>query len=299
MAYSSPQYTGNPHTQTNINIGAVTTASPPNIVCNTLHAQGPDCLLRPGQEQQHIRTALSRCNYPSRVFLRLQTKLDFHLSLQDCNTNHSINRNKDNKTPLWWSLTQNVLSESFKRICNKVGVQLHFKVGNTIKDLLMAPKEKDNITKKGGVIYKYKCEHSGCTMEYTEETGRTFGDRYKEHLRVPSPIYDHANTMDYSIKLDNFSIVDRESQGVTNTIKEAMFIRVNDPPLKRNLVKYQKPQIWDEVLQDMPAPHLPSPCHTWVPSPGAQNTSYWQVWSSKGCLLPKCPLFIMAPTFAP
>ena len=32
--------------------------------------------------------------------------------------------------------------------------------------------------------------------------------------------------------------MDRVSQGVTGTIKEAMFIRVNDPSLNRNLGKY-------------------------------------------------------------
>ena len=93
----------------------------------------------------------------------------------------------------------------------------------------MAPKDRNSITNKGGGIYRYKCDHLGCTVEYIGKTGRTFEDRYKEHLRAPSPIYDHANNTDHSILLDNFSIVDRKSQGVTMTIKEAMFIRVNDP----------------------------------------------------------------------
>ena len=40
-----------------------------------------------GQEQLHIRTPLSRCNYPDWVFNRLQTKLDFQPSHQDHSTN--------------------------------------------------------------------------------------------------------------------------------------------------------------------------------------------------------------------
>ena len=43
------------------------------------------------------------------------------------------------------------LSESFKSVCNKVGVQDHFKGGNTIKELVVAPEDKDNITSKGGL----------------------------------------------------------------------------------------------------------------------------------------------------
>ena len=115
-------------------------------------------------------------------------------------------------------------SESFKNICNKAGVKVHFKGGNTIKDLLMAPKDKNSITNEEGVIYRCKCDHLGCRMEYIGDMGRTLQDRYKEHLRALSPYYDHTNIIGNYIQLDNFSIVDRESQGIARTIKEAMFI---------------------------------------------------------------------------
>ena len=32
------------------------------------------------------------------------------------------------------------------------------------------------------------------------------------------------------------------------TIKEALYIRVNDPSLNRNVGKYHLPHVWDEVL---------------------------------------------------
>ena len=40
------------------------------------------------------------------------------------------------------------LSESFKRTCKKYWIEVHLKGGHTIKDLLMAPKDKDPILKK-------------------------------------------------------------------------------------------------------------------------------------------------------
>ena len=40
------------------------------------------------------------------------------------------------------------LSESFKRTCKKYGIEVHLKGGHSIKDLLMAPKDKDPIIKK-------------------------------------------------------------------------------------------------------------------------------------------------------
>ena len=40
------------------------------------------------------------------------------------------------------------LSESIRRSCKKYGIQVHFKGGLTIKNLLLAPKDKDHIVKK-------------------------------------------------------------------------------------------------------------------------------------------------------
>ena len=71
------------------------------------------------------------------------------------------------------------LSERFRNICGKVGVQLYFKGSNTVKELLVAPQHKEGICNKEGVIYRYKCDQPGCTMEYIGETGRNFGERYK------------------------------------------------------------------------------------------------------------------------
>ena len=88
-------------------------------------------------------------------------------------------------------------------------------------------------------------------MEYIGDTDRNFGERYKEHLRALFPIFDQLQMTGHNITLDSFSIVGREPQGFTRTIKEAMSIRVNDPPVNKNMGKYQLPHIWDEVLQDM------------------------------------------------
>ena len=51
----------------------------------------------------------------------------------------------------------------------------------------MAPKDQDHITKKSGVIYRHKCDRLECDHEYIGETARTFGERFKEHLKAPSP----------------------------------------------------------------------------------------------------------------
>ena len=50
----------------------------------------------------------------------------------------------------------------------------------------MAPKDKDPLLKKSGVIYRYKCDRVDCDDEYIGESARNFEERLKEHLKAPS-----------------------------------------------------------------------------------------------------------------
>ena len=126
---------------------------------------------------------------------------------------------------------------------------MHFKGDRNIKDLLVKPKDRDIIWQKSGVIYRYKCCRVDCEDEYIGESGRTFMERYKEHMNTPSPIHDHHNTTGHDISVDNFSIVGGD-QNLSQSIKKAIFIRVNDQPFNRNIGRYQLPHIWDEVLMN-------------------------------------------------
>ena len=70
----------------------------------------------------------------------------------------------------------------------------------------------------------------------------------KEHQKAPSQIYDHSNTTVHTTTIENLSIVGREDQNLIRTIKEVLFISVNNPSLNRNIGKYHLPHLWDEVL---------------------------------------------------
>ena len=113
------------------------------------------------------------------------------------------------------------LSEKFRNTCNKVDIQVHFKGHNTIQALLMAPKD---MCQKSGVIYHDKCSHTDCPEQYKGESGMTFGDRFREHLRAPSPIHQHSQSTGHQVDLECFTITDREAQGTTRIIKEDMYI---------------------------------------------------------------------------
>ena len=73
--------------------------------------------------------------------------------------------------------------------------------------------------------------------------------RGSKNIRRPlPPIYDYCNITDHTLNINNFTIVGREDQNLTRAIKEALFIRVNDPSLNRNIGKYHLPHILDELL---------------------------------------------------
>ena len=79
------------------------------------------------------------------------------------------------------------LSKSLKKVCNRHGVQVYFKGGNTIKNLPVAPSDQDPILKKSGVIYRYKCDRVDCDEEYIGESPRVFGERFKQHQKAAFP----------------------------------------------------------------------------------------------------------------
>ena len=159
--------------------------------------------------------------------------------------------------------------KSFKGLCKIKGIQVHFKGTNTLRTELVNPKDKDPKTHWSGTIYHYKCPHINCPEAYTGESGRALGEKVKEHLKAPSPIFHHSISTGHPLDSDNFNIIHKEVLSHSRTIKEAMFICVNDPSLNRNLGKHQLPHIWDSILQASPMlqlkPSHPLPINTTIP----------------------------------
>ena len=122
------------------------------------------------EEQQQIERALVVCKYPNWAINRTKAKMSTPRSNRN-NSNSNIN-----KGPITVPYNEG-LSESIKNTCEKYGIQVHFKSGKSIKDELVAPKDKDQLTKKSGIIYRYNCDRLECDEEYIGETARTFGER--------------------------------------------------------------------------------------------------------------------------
>ena len=236
------------HTDLYLPWGSNHTVSSKYSVVGALHHRGKTMcsnqeLLQ--QEEDHLKQALTRCNYPAWAINKIKMKTKV---ITNKNSRGQKNSGNNIQKPHMVIPYYKRISESLRNTCKKHGVQVYFKGGNTIKNLLMAPKDQDTIQKKSGVIYRYKCDRVEFNEDYIGESSRTFGERFKEHLKAPSPIHDHFNTTGHNFTIDNFNIVGRENQNLNRWIKEVLFIRVNNPSLNKNVGKYHLLHIWDEVL---------------------------------------------------
>ena len=109
------------------------------------------------------------------------------------------------------------------------------------------PKDQDPIDNKSGVIYSYQCNHIACDEEYTGETART----WEKTQEAPQTPFSHPSTHTTNrthIIDTSFNIKSREDQGQARTIKESIYMRVNNPTLNQNIGKYNLSHIWDRVL---------------------------------------------------
>ena len=197
-------------------------------------------------EYSYIEKALKGCGYPDWVIKKGRDQVR-HSFINK--TNHKTKPAPTKKSKGFVVVPYiNGYSESYRSLMKKYNIQVHFKGSNSIKQNLVNPKDRDDKMDKSGVIYRIKC--SDCDDDYVGEAGRIFRDRFKEHCKPKSPIYHHHELSGHPLPTsDNVEIIGRENNNFARVIKESLFIRVNDPPLNRNIGKYQLPHVYDDILK--------------------------------------------------
>ena len=209
------------------------------------------------QEMDHIKTVLQHCQFPTWALNQWQLKFTQSNQQSNNNTNTtSCNNPADNtkkKATIVVPYIPNT-SEKFKKLCKRKGIQVHYKGTNTLRTALGNPKDKDPKANQTGIIYHYQCPHINCPSAYIGESGRTLGDSVKEHFKAPSPIHLHSTTAGHPMDPNQFNIVHKEVNSHSRTIKEAMFICVQDPPKQKS---------W----------RVPASAHMGPPPPGISNPS--------------------------
>ena len=208
------------------------------------------------KELLHIKTALHHCQFPNWALNQSEHRFKHPNQVSNTNSNNSNpNSNQDSNNRYRTTIVVPYIpntADKFKRLCKGRNIRVQFKGTNTLRTTLVNPKDKDHKTKQTGVIYQYQWPHIQCSSSYIGESGRSLGERVKEHLKAPSPIHLHSATTGHPLDPNQFNIMHKEVRSQSRTIKEAMFIRVQDPPLNCNIGKYQLPHIWDQLLQSSP-----------------------------------------------
>ena len=186
------------------------------------------------KEAEHIREGLARCKCTIWALNRPRFNNNNKYSNTQAHTSSRENSNRTNNT----NTNQNNihvevpytkgLSKSVKNISGKVGIQVHFNGGNTRKSLLVT-------LRKGTTSHRKVEQYTGTSVIGFSVMRSTNGSLQWPLKKVigtcqaHSSIYDHANTSGDHTKLENFSIVGRQSHTIARAIKEAMFIRASDP----------------------------------------------------------------------
>ena len=100
------------------------------------------------------------------------------------------------------------LSEKLTNIFRSHGVGTYHKPYNTIRSMLVHPKDKTPDSNKCGVIYEISCQD--CDAKYVGETARAMSIRLKEHLNPKTPqsaVAEHCKGEGHNIGEDNVKIL--------------------------------------------------------------------------------------------
>ena len=206
------------------------------------------------KEQEHLVTVLKYNGYPEWFINkgRLRSEKKHSVDNQDKSDNtNSANGNVKHKSFVVMDYIRG-LSERIRDILKCRGVQVYFKSSNTLRKLLVSPKDKDPIWVKQDVIYNIPCSYGSCSSSYIGETGRILEERIKDHVTDQnSAIRKHHLDTQHPLPEPtdkDIKILGTEPNAFKRRVKEAIFIKANNPDLNQNVGKFDLPPIYDQLL---------------------------------------------------
>ena len=140
------------------------TVSPMYSVVGSLHHRAQTICSSPEllqQEEEHLKQALTIRKYTAWALNKGKIKIKATAIKNSRGTKNSGNSIQKSHMVIPY---YKGISDSIRKTCSKHGVQVYFKGGNTIKNLLVAQKTKIP-SRKSGVIYRYKCDRVECNEE--------------------------------------------------------------------------------------------------------------------------------------
>ena len=205
-------------------------------------------------EQDHLRKALHHCGFKNWA-------IDKALNLGGKDnkepTNHSSNNS--GRTASATIPYHGDLSEKLKRIFREYNITTHFKPVNTIRQALVHPKDKQPKGRQSGLVYGIQCaENFDCSDTYIGETSQPLRKRLQQHQRsssgpAESAVYTHLKASKHEVDLEDVKVLDRESRWYERGVKEAIWVRAEQPSLNRGGgLRNNLSHAWDRTIRTLP-----------------------------------------------
>ena len=107
---------------------------------------------------------------------------------------------------------------------------------NTIRSILVYPKEKTPDAQKCGLVYQVECPE--CPPHIHGQTGRTLATRTKYHLNLRNPVLNSCGrtlcAQTPQITKDSVRVLDREEIRLKRKVREASEIKIGQAAMNRD-----------------------------------------------------------------
>ena len=209
-------------------------------------------------ELQHLKKVLNTCGYGEWTFQVAQSSMS---KQQRDQRQVQRSQNKLSGRPYVTIPYIKGISEALRRIFNKRGISVHLKPRNTLRELLVSPKDKTEPNNKCGVVYQINCNN--CNASYIGETERALGTRISEHKRDSSrpigvledknvsAIAEHAIKSQHHIDWKDIKVLDHEELWFERGVLEAAHIRINRASLNKDGGRHQLPAAYGTILKSL------------------------------------------------
>ena len=131
-------------------------------------------------------------------------------------------------------------SEAIRRILPPLGIKTTFQPINTLRQLIVHPKDPIPKEDKAGVVYQIPC--SDCPQTYIGQTGRTLGQRIKEHKKavkdrnvITSALAEHTCQTGHTIDWCQTEILETNQNTSRRCLLESWMIQKEPHTLNREL----------------------------------------------------------------
>ncbi|XP_072037135.1 uncharacterized protein [Amphiura filiformis] len=192
-------------------------------------------------ELNHIKQCLHQCGYEPWVF-----------AVSDNKEKDKQKAKYQNRPPAKGSVVipyiQGV-SETVARLFQAKGIRTHYKPVNSVRQNLVAPKDKTATEQRSGTVYHISCEN--CPAAYVGESERTLSTRLTEHKRksnASSPVAQHAQAAKHTIAWKDVKVLDQDSNWFNRGVREAINIRRHPSSLNKDKGRHQLPPVYEPVL---------------------------------------------------